>query len=91
MANKIWEATDLIMGRMGIEKLQNADGETCIQIIQNYKFLDSDENILENLGNHKIQELRTLSTVPASILSALNTIQNYMYDKALEQEQMNES
>jgi len=88
MANKTWTATALEMGGLYIRKVKNEDNDNCIEVKQDYEFLNSNDNVIEYLGVKNVQEVKKISEIPQNLLSALQTIQNYMSGLAYTQEGM---
>ena len=80
---KTWTATDLKLGKLTI----NRSGST-LQVERRYRFLDEFDEVLAQVAGGRLLLNVAIADVPADILSALQTIDNWTKQQALEQEGM---
>ena len=83
---KIWEATDLRMGRIEIEQTKTEAGAPAIRLIRYYQFAGSAGNVLADLSAGGITLIIAWADVPVDIQSALTKIDNFTYQEALKKE-----
>jgi len=86
MPKKIWEATDLKMGRIEIEQVETETGQAAIRLTRYYQFVDSTKSVLTNLLATGLTLTVALADIPADIQSALTKIDNFTYQEALKKE-----
>lgn len=82
---KSWTATDLEQGKLTIIRT-GAD----LHLERRYDFLDSGDVIIPEIAGGRVVEDMAIASLPASIIDALQTIDNWTYQKALVQEGMND-
>lgn len=87
MAHKTWTATDIEQGKL-ILLPEKEEGITTIRAEQRYQFKDANGNILTQIVGGRVLEVKEWNNLPQNIKDALTTINNYMKQKALEQEGM---
>jgi len=83
MADKTWTATDLQLGPL---KITPRNGS--VHIERRYKFLDSTGAILEQIAGGRFVADIALTSLPAEVSSALQTINTWTKNQALIQEGM---
>ena len=83
MANKVWTAADLLLGKLTIIQASNE-----IHLERRYKFLDAQGEILAQIAGGRVSETMALVDIPQDILAALQEIDAWTKTKALEQEGM---
>lgn len=83
MADKTWVAADLLMGKMTIVQR----GDTLV-LERRYQFLDSSDDVLEEIAVGRLNVNELIVDVPPSILVALATLDTWTKNRALEQEGM---
>lgn len=83
MANKTWTATDLQLGKLTIHRFGSD-----IQVERRYKFLDTEGAVLEQIAGGRVLKTVPLAELPIDILAALQKIDAWTKNKALEQEGM---
>jgi hypothetical protein len=83
MADKTWIATDVALGKLMIMR---RDDE--IQIERRYQFVDGAGEVLEQIAGGRVVREIPIASLPAEVLSALQTIDNWTHQQALEQEGM---
>ena len=86
MPKKIWEVTDLKMGRIEIEQVETETGQAAIRLTRYYQFVDSTGSVLTNLLATGLTLTVALADIPADIQSALTKIDNFTYQEALKKE-----
>lgn len=84
MADKIWTATDIELGKLTILPL--VDGEITIQ--RRYVFLGAGGEVLTDIASGRLNETVVFSSLPQSIRDALATIDDWTYNRSLDQEGM---
>lgn len=83
MADKTWTATDITMGKLAV--MRRGDD---IQIERRYQFVDGTGAVLEQVaGGRLIREL-PVASLPLDVVSALQIIDNWTHEQALDQEGM---
>ena len=80
---KVWTATDLHKGEIRIEQ----EGIN-VKFGFDYKFQDSNGDILTELPERTINLAMAISSLPPDIVDALLKIQTHLYESALEREGM---
>lgn len=81
--DKTWTATDIRLGKLTIRR----EGTTlCLQ--RRYVFVDANGDVLRQIAGGNVVEEVELEDVPLSILTALQVINNWTRQKALEKEGM---
>jgi len=83
---KIWEATDLKMGRIEIEQTKTEVGAPAIRLIRYYQFVDGVGNVLADLSAGGLTLTIAWADVPVDIQNALTKIDNFTYQEALKKE-----
>ena len=84
MADKIWTATDVTMGKLIITR-----NGSVLTFERRYQFLDSNGEILDQISGGRIVEDIEFASLPANIQTALQSIDVWTKDKALIAEGMN--
>lgn len=64
------------------------NGVDSLQVEKRYLYLDSSGEPIEALGSGRVTQTIPVASLPAAVLSAVQTINNYMYNQALDQEGM---
>lgn len=86
---KSWTATDLLTGKLTLRKVTHPDTDSpAIQYEQRYQFLDDADDVLTEIASGRIVNVIEISSLPASIVSAMQTIDAWTYQQALEKEGM---
>jgi len=80
---KIWTASDIEMGVMRLNRVG-----LNLTLSQSYKFVDENDDELPGFPKKYVSETEALADLPVAIKNALSTINEYLYDKALEKEGM---
>ena len=88
MADKTWTATALELGKLTIHRVIDKEARPAIQLERRYKFLDADGEVLRQIAGGRVLETIPIADIPPSILSALQEIDQWTEQKALEQEGM---
>lgn len=83
MTNKIWTAVGLELGKLTILPAGDA-----LSVERRYKFLNSEGEVLTQITGGRVSETIPIAEIPANILNALQAIDNWTKQKALEQEEM---
>ncbi len=83
MADKTWTATDLELGKLTIHRTP-----TELRVERRYKFKDSNGDILSQIVGGRLLVEEKFSEIPASIPAALQTIDAWTKQQALDQEGM---
>ncbi len=83
MADKTWTAVDLKMGKMTIIRR----GDT-LSLERRYQFLDINGGVLEEIAVGRLNVSELIADVPATILDALQVLDTWTKNQALEQEGM---
>ena len=86
MPKRIWEAADLKMGRIEIERTETETGEPAIRLTRYYQFADSVGNVLADLSAGGVTLTIAWADIPVDIQSALSKIDNFIYREALKKE-----
>lgn len=81
--DKTWTATDIQLGKLTITRMGSA-----IQIGRRYQFLDSEGAVLGQIAGGRLVAEMKIAEIPPAILSALQTIDGWTKERALEQEGM---
>ena len=81
--SKTWTAEDI---RMGVMRLHYKDGD--LSLMQGYVFIDNLGDKIEELPGKSVMETQVFSTLPTEIQTSLTTLNTYMYNKALVNENM---
>ena len=89
MTDKIFTATDLEFKEITLQlvKLEAGNG---VMFKQKYAYVGDDGKPVQQLGRSTYNEVRAIADIPANIMTALQTIQNYLQQKAYEQEGMSD-
>lgn len=82
---KVWTATDLDMGVMRLAMVGSD-----LSVIQGYTFVDDQGATIEELPQRSLQITTPFSSLPENIRQALIALNNYMYQAALNREEMND-
>ena len=85
---KIWEATDLKMGRIEIEQTKTEVGAPAIRLIRYYQFVDGVGNVLADLSAGGLTLTIAWKDIPIDIQNALTKIDNFTYQEALKKEDL---
>lgn len=83
--SKSWTATDLEQGKLTIIRT-GPD----LHLERRYEFLDSGDVVIPEIAGGRVVEDMAIVDLPPGIVSALQTIDNWTYQKALVQEGMND-
>lgn len=83
MADKTWTATDVELGKLTIHRFGNE-----LKVERRYEFLDAQGGVLEQIAGGRVLETMPIADLPQNVLSALQTIDDWTKQKALEQEGM---
>jgi hypothetical protein len=83
MADKTWTAVDLRMDRLSIAR----EGSELV-IERRYAFLDAEGAELTQIAPGRLVRRVALAEVPAGVLSALQALDTYTKNQALQQEGM---
>ncbi len=83
MADKTWTATDLQMGKLGVNVI---DG--ILYLERRYVFLDTNGDVLEQIAGGRVTDVIAWADVPANIKTALADVDTWTKNKALTQEGM---
>ena len=86
MADKTWTATDLELGKLTINR--NRVVSSTLRIERRYKFLDADGEVLEQIAGRSVLLDVEIADIPSDILTALQAIDTWTKNRALEQEGM---
>lgn len=81
--DKTWTAADVVLGKLTIIRA----GQD-LTLERRYKFLDGENEVLEQIAGRRVQKTIPIVDIPANILSALQEIDDWTKQKALEQEGM---
>lgn len=84
---KTWTAHDITKDK-AIVMIQQPGG--MIRFAQDYQFLDASSEIIESLGTRVSMTDIAFASLPQSIQDALISIRDYLYNKALEIEGMDD-
>ena len=85
---KTWTAYDLAMGTLKIRRMLSDGGNQAIQFEQRYDYEDDLGGILQGVAGSRIADVVELADIPAGILTALMTINDWLYQRCLEKEGM---
>lgn len=88
MATKTWIAVDVQMGKFTIHRTQDEFGHSAVQHESRYRFLDENGEVLTQIAGGRVLDVIALSDIPADILAALQKIDAWRKNRALEQEEM---
>ncbi len=89
MASKSWTATDLQLGTLTVRATPHPDTENpAINFQQRYEFLDSGDLVISQIAGGKYVDNIELGDIPSTVLDALQTINNWLYQRCLDQEGM---
>lgn len=88
MASKTWTAVDLKLGKLTIHRAIDEFGQPAIQLERRYQFVDNAGRVLEQIAGGRVVETIAIADIPADILAALQKIDAWTKQKALEQEGM---
>ena len=83
MSDKTWTATDLQLGKLAI--LKTGDN---LHIERRYQFLDSNDDALDQIAGGRVVQDILWADIPTDIKAALQAIDVWTKDQALEQEGM---
>lgn len=84
---KSWEAHDVEMKRMYLEKVLDEFGNPAILGQRDYVLLDEAGQELPDFSLQVFSEVVLISDIPANILSALQTIDNWFYNRIVQKVQ----
>ena len=87
MADKTWTATDLELGKLTIIRTRTGQD---LHLERRYRFLDAEDAVLTQIAGGRVSETVAIVDLPADILDALQKIDAWTKQKALEQEGMAE-
>lgn len=86
MAEKIWTATDIKLGPLKITPQD--DINNTIHIERRYLFVDASDNTLTQIAGGRVVIDIPFAELPASVRTALQDIDAWTKNQALEQEEM---
>lgn len=81
--SKSWTAVDIEQGKFTV---LNVDGVLLVE--RRYQFTDKNGDVLTNIAGGRLTREVAASSVPADVLAALTTINNWTYNQILAQEGM---
>lgn len=85
---KTWTADDIQQGKLTLHRVVNEFGQQAIQLERRYVFVDSVGDVLTDIAGGKLLEVVAIADIPASVVSALQTIDDWTYSQSLAQEGM---
>lgn len=83
MGSKTWTATDVALGKLTVHRFGSE-----IQVERRYQFLDAGGQILGQVAGGRVLETIPIAELPADVLAALQKIDAWTKQKALQQEGM---
>jgi len=89
---KTWTATNLALGSLTIRRQEVEEtGAPGVRFEQRYQFEDAGGEILQEIGTGRLAGVMPVADIPQSILDALTTIDNWLYQQCLEKEGMQDA
>lgn len=85
---KVWTAYDLELGILKINRVIVGDGNQAIHFEQRYGYVDDLGDVLREVAGSRISDTVELAEMPTDIMTALGTINNWLYARCLEKEGM---
>lgn len=85
---KTWTAEDIQQGKLTLHRVINEIGQQAIQVERRYVFVDAADQVLDQVAGGRLLAVMAIVDIPASVVSALQTIDKWTYDQALAQEGM---
>jgi len=85
---KTWTAYDLTLGALKLTRTPSKDGNQAVQFEQRYDYENDLGDILQGVAGSRLVDVVELADIPAGILTALTTINSWLYQRCLEKEGM---
>lgn len=86
--SKTWTAHDLELGALKITRTLSEASNQAVQFEQRYNYEDDLGDILQGVAGSRLTDVMELADIPAGILTALTTINDWLYQRCLEKEGM---
>jgi len=88
MAEKTWTAVGLRLGKLVIYPEELVEGSGVIKVERRYRFLDAQGDVLDQIAGGRVVEVVPWADLPQDIKDALQAINAWTKQRALEQEGM---